>query len=156
MRKIVPCLWFNGNAEEAVRFYSKVFKDSKVGKTTYFSEATSEVSGQPEGSVLTIEFSLNGNKFLALNGGPMFKFTEAVSFTVTCEDQKEIDYYWKALSKGGQEQPCGWLKDKFGLSWQIVPKGIDKLITDERAMAAMLDMKKINIKALEKARSAKR
>lgn len=151
MRKIVPCLWFNGNAEEAVRFYSKVFKDSKVGKTTYFGEATSEVSGQPEGSVLTIEFSLNGNKFLALNGGPMFKFTEAVSFTVTCEDQKEIDYYWKALTKGGQEQPCGWLKDKFGLSWQIVPKGISKLLTNERAMAAMLEMKKINIKALERA-----
>ncbi len=158
MQKITPCLWFDSNAEEAVRFYTSVFKKSKVGKVSRFGESAAEVSGQPEGSVLVIEFTINGQDFLALNGGPIFKFTEAVSFMIECEDQKEIDQYWNALTKGGTEQPCGWLKDRFGLSWQVAPKVLGKMLADkdpakaERVMKAMLEMKKIDIAALETAK----
>jgi predicted 3-demethylubiquinone-9 3-methyltransferase (glyoxalase superfamily) len=157
MKNITPCLWFDTNAEEAVRFYTKLFKKSKVGKVLRYGESAANVSGQPKGSVLTIEFQINGQDFLALNGGPLFKFTEAVSFMILCEDQKEVDYYWSALTKGGEEQPCGWVKDKFGLSWQVAPKMLTKLLGDkdrakaERAMKAMLEMKKIDIATIEAA-----
>ena len=160
MKKIVPCLWFDGKAEEAVRFYAKVFKKSKIGKVTYYDDASSEVSGQKKGSILTIEFSLNGQDFLALNGGPIFKFTEALSLMVMCDDQKEVDYYWKALTKGGEEQPCGWLKDKYGLSWQVVPKDWSKILFDkdplkaEAAMRAMLEMKKLDVRKIEAAKKS--
>src|SRR5688572_10461077 len=118
MQKITPCLWFDDNAEEAVKFYKSIFKKSKVGKTARYDEAGAKVSGQPKGSVMTIEFEIEGQKFLALNGGPIFKFTEAVSFIVHCKTQAEVDYYWKKLCAGGKEVQCGWLKDKFGMSWQ--------------------------------------
>lgn len=159
MQKIIPNLWFANNAEEAVNFYTSIFKDSKVNSIMRYGKSGAEVSGQPEGSVMTISFELLGQKFVAINGGPIFKFTEAVSFMVECEDQEEIDYYWEQLTEGGdkESQQCGWLKDKYGLSWQIVPKGMDEMIKSknpekiEKVMESMLQMKKIDIKALEEA-----
>jgi len=158
MKHITPCLWFDKNAEEAVNFYLSVFKNSKIKTTAYYGEAASKASGQPKGSVLTIHFELNGQEFMALNGGPVFKFNEAVSFMVMCEDQKEIDHYWNSLtSGGGQESQCGWLKDKFGVSWQIVPVGFDEMLrakdtkTSERVMNAMLQMTKMDIQKLKNA-----
>jgi predicted 3-demethylubiquinone-9 3-methyltransferase (glyoxalase superfamily) len=157
MQTIKPCLWFDSNAEEAVNFYTSIFKNSKVGKVSRYTEAGHEIHGKPAGTVLTIEFELNGQQFTALNGGPIFKFNEAVSFQVHCQTQEEIDYYWEKLSAGGDPnaQQCGWLKDKFGLSWQIVPTILDQLMSDpkksERVMAALLKMKKLEIQALKQA-----
>ncbi|OGU30543.1 MAG: hypothetical protein A2057_12615 [Ignavibacteria bacterium GWA2_35_9] len=157
MQKITPFLWFDTQAEEAVNFYSSLFKDSKVGNASRYDEAGAAASGRPEGSVMTVSFQLNGQEFTAINGGPHFKFTEAISFVVNCENQEEVDYYWEKLSAVPQSEMCGWLKDKYGLSWQIVPTVLSKLLTDkdakksQRVMQAMLQMKKIEIADLEKA-----
>jgi predicted 3-demethylubiquinone-9 3-methyltransferase (glyoxalase superfamily) len=157
MQKITPCLWFDSNAEEAVQFYRSVFKDSKIGNVSRYGEAGKEIHGKPAGSVLTIEFELNGQKFTALNGGPIFKFTEAISFQVACDSQEEIDYYWEKLSDGGQKSQCGWLKDKYGLSWQIVPRLLGELFQQkdpkksENLMKALLQMTKLDIDALKRA-----
>ncbi len=157
IQKISPCLWFNDQAEEAVTFYASIFKDSKIGKMSRYDDESAQVSGRPTGSILTIEFELFGQHFTALNGGPLFKFTEAVSFVVNCETQEEIDHYWEKLSAVPESEQCGWLKDKFGLSWQIVPTVLDNYLRDEnkekarRAMSAMLGMKKLVIEDLKKA-----
>ena len=158
-QQITPCLWFDNQAEEAARFYTGIFKNSRIGRVSRYGEAGREVHGQSPGTVMTIEFELNGQTFTALNGGPVFKFTEAISFQVTCQDQKEVDYYWGKLSQGGDEkaQQCGWLKDKYGVSWQIVPTALIAMLggqnseKSQRAMAAMLQMKKIDIATLERA-----
>lgn len=157
--KITPCLWFADQAEEAARFYTAIFPDSKIGAISYYVDAGQETHGRPPGSVLTVEFELNGQSFTALNGGPLFKFNEAVSFQIYCETQAEIDFYWERLSAGGDpaSQQCGWLKDKFGLSWQVVPAILAKLITDpdkakvNRTMAALMEMQKLDLAALERA-----
>lgn len=159
MQKITPCLWFDTQAEEAANFYVSIFKNSKILKTTrYHGEEVVKVSGQPEGTVLTVLFELNGEKIMAMNGGPAFKFSEAVSLMVDCKDQEEVDYFWnKFTADGGQESECGWLKDKFGFSWQIVPSIMDKLLFSENAkkseaaMNAMLKMKKLDIQTLQDA-----
>jgi predicted 3-demethylubiquinone-9 3-methyltransferase (glyoxalase superfamily) len=157
MQKITPFLWFNDNAEEAMHFYTSVFKDSKINGVTRYEGEGAKASGRPEGSVMTASFQLNGQEFVALNGGPLFKFTEAVSFVVNCETQEEIDHYWNKLTEGGEESRCGWLKDKYGLSWQIVPSVLSKLLGDKdpakakRAMQAMLQMSKLDIKKLQEA-----
>ena len=157
MQKITPFLWFSDNAEEAVRVYVSIFKNSKIGKIARYGEAGEKVAGRPAGSVMTVKFQLEGEDFVALNGGPMFKFTEAISFVVNCETQEEVDYYWKKLSAGGKEVQCGWLKDKFGLSWQIVPTILPELLSDkdaaksQRVMQAMLEMVKLDIKKLKQA-----
>jgi len=153
MQLITPFLWFDNNAEEAMNFYISVFKNSKVGRVTRYGEA----GPGPAGSVMTVEFELDGQKFVGLNGGPHFKFTEAVSFTVRCETQEEIDYYWDKLSEGGQTSRCGWLKDKFGLSWQVEPRILGDLMADKdpekakRVMEAMLKMDKIDIEPIKRA-----
>jgi predicted 3-demethylubiquinone-9 3-methyltransferase (glyoxalase superfamily) len=152
MKKMTICLWFDSQAEEAAKFYTSVFKNSKIGEIMHYPKATEAVSGKPAGSVMTVEFELDGNKFIGLNGGPLFKFNEAVSLMIMCQDQAEIDYYWEKLTEGGQELPCGWLKDKFGVVWQVAPEGVDKLLNgSEKAMAVFLKMKKIVIADLEKA-----
>ena len=156
---ITPCLWFDHQAEEAVNFYISIFKNSKITSITRYGEAGKEIHGQQPGSVMTIAFELDGKPFTALNGGPIFKFTEAVSFQIGCETQKEVDYFWEKLTAGGdpEAQQCGWVKDKFGLSWQVVPNVLPKLIADpvsegsQRAMQAMMGMKKLDIAALEQA-----
>jgi len=152
-QRITPFLWFDKNAEEAVNFYTAIFKNSKVNAITHYSEAAANASGQPKGSVMTISFELDGQEFVAINGGPVFKLTEAVSFVVNCKDQEEIDYYWQQLTNGGEESVCGWLKDKFGLSWQVTPIILPELLKDpvkgERAMQAVVKMKKIEISKLE-------
>jgi predicted 3-demethylubiquinone-9 3-methyltransferase (glyoxalase superfamily) len=162
MQKITTCLWFDHTAEEAVKLYTSIFKNSKIGTTTYYDEASAKASGIPAGTVLVITFELEGREFMALNGGPMFKFTEAVSLVVNCDNQQEIDYYWEKLTaNGGQESMCGWLKDKYGLSWQITPKNWEKMmngkdpVKSKRAMEAMLKMKKLDIATLEKAYEGK-
>ncbi|MDB5161172.1 MAG: 3-demethylubiquinone-9 3-methyltransferase [Candidatus Saccharibacteria bacterium] len=152
MQKISPFLWFDDEAEEAANFYVSIFKNSKINNVTRYDEAGAKVSGKPEGSVMVVGFELDGQKFAALNGGPDFKFTEATSFVVDCENQEEVDYFWEKLTAdGGEEVQCGWLKDKYGLSWQVVPKNMDQLISSPKAMEAMLKMKKIDIKTLEQA-----
>jgi len=159
MQKITSNLWFDRQAEEAVEFYSTVFKNSKKGRISRYGKEGYEIHGMPEGTVMTIEFWLEGQQFLALNGGPVFKFNEAVSFIVNCESQQEIDYYWEKLSRGGdpKAQVCGWLKDQFGLSWQIVPTVMADMMNDpdskktEAVMKAMLQMKKIDVEELSKA-----
>ncbi|MGB7291454.1 MAG: VOC family protein [Thermodesulfobacteriota bacterium] len=159
MQKITPCLWFDSNAEEAVNFYATIFKNSRIGKISRYGEAGYEIHGKPAGTVLTMEFELNGQSFTALNGGPMFKFNEAISFQVSCESQEEVDYYWNKLSEGGDEkaQQCGWLKDKYGVSWQIFPTVLVEMLQDkdaeksERVMTALLQMKKIDIEGLKQA-----
>jgi len=157
MQKITPCLWFDDQAEKAVKFYASIFKNSKIKSITRYSEDAAKVSGRPKGSVLTVAFQLAGQEFLALNGGPIFKFTEAVSFIVNCETQAEVDRLWEKLSEGGEKGQCGWLKDKYGLSWQIVPTMLSKMLRDkdarksERVMSALLQMKKLDIKRLEQA-----
>ena len=145
MQKIGTCLWYDNNAEEAVNFYTSIFKNSKIGRVLRYDSASAAASGQPEGTILTIEFELEGQEYTALNGGPIFKFNESVSLIVNCKSQEEVDYYWNALTaNGGQESQCGWLKDKFGLSWQITPTRLVELINDKdavkahRAMQAML------------------
>jgi predicted 3-demethylubiquinone-9 3-methyltransferase (glyoxalase superfamily) len=162
MQKITPFLWFDNQAEEAAKFYTSVFKNSKVGKTLRYDEAAAKASGQPMGSVLTIEFEIEGQKFTALNGGPQFKFNESVSFVVYCETQDEVDYFWQKLTAGGgQESACGWLRDKFGLSWQVTPTVLIEMLHDkdpkksERVMNAMMQMQKIDIKALNEAYAGK-
>ena len=160
MQKITPFIWFNGQAEEAAKFYASIFRNSKVGRILLYDEETAKTSqsGRPVGSVLTIEFEIEGQKFTALNGGPQFKFNESISFVVNCETQDEVDYFWKKLTAdGGQESACGWLKDKFGLSWQITPTVLIDMLNDkdpeksERVMKAMLQMQKIDIKTLKDA-----
>ena len=152
-QKIVPNLWFDTESEEAAGFYTQVFDDSRIVNVTHYTEA----GPRPAGEVMTVEFELQGQRFVAINGGPQFKFDEAISFAIECEDQKEIDYYWERLGEGGEEGPCGWIKDRYGLSWQVVPTGMDELFADpdkkraERAMAAMLKMRKIDIAALQEA-----
>lgn len=156
-QKITPFLWFDNKAEEAMEFYTSVFKNSKKGKITHYNEAGAKTSGRAKGSVMTATFELFGQEFTALNGGPLFKFTEAVSFLVNCDTQEEVDYFWENLSEGGEQGPCGWLKDKFGLSWQIFPSVIGELLSDtdaaksNRVMQAMLQMQKIEIKKLQDA-----
>ncbi len=145
---ITPFLWFDANAEEAVDFYLSIFPDSR--RTNELLNPTAE-TGVPKGKVITIAFELSGQKFIALNGGPHFKFNEAVSFVVTCSSQQEIDDYWAKLTAGGSEVQCGWLKDKFGLSWQVVPANMAELVRHPRAMEAMMTMKKLDIAALEQA-----
>ena len=157
MQKITPMLWFDTQAEEAARFYVSIFDDSKLGTITHYGAAGAEASGRPKGSVMTVEFEIEGQKFVGLNGGPQFKFSEAISFVVNCKNQKEIDTLWAKLTAGGgAPSVCGWLKDKFGLSWQIVPaKFWDLMEGDpargERVMAALMQMTKIDLEALEKA-----
>jgi predicted 3-demethylubiquinone-9 3-methyltransferase (glyoxalase superfamily) len=153
MQKITPFLWFDGKAEEAMKFYVSTFKNSKVLGVGRYGEA----GPGPKGSVMTVRFELDGQEFIGLNGGPQFKFTEAVSFSVDCKTQKEVDELWEKLSEGGEQGPCGWLKDKYGLSWQIVPSILGKLLGDKdpakanRVMKAMLQMKKLDIAGLQKA-----
>jgi predicted 3-demethylubiquinone-9 3-methyltransferase (glyoxalase superfamily) len=159
LQKIVPCLWFNNEAEDAAKFYVSIFKDSSLGAISRYGKEGFEVHGQKEGTALTVAFTLEGQKFTALNGGPHFKFNEAISMQVMCKDQQEVDYFWEKLTAGGdpKAQQCGWLKDKFGLSWQIVPEVLSKLLSDSdkaksgRAMKALLQMKKLDIAALERA-----
>jgi predicted 3-demethylubiquinone-9 3-methyltransferase (glyoxalase superfamily) len=159
MKQITPFLWFDDNAEEAVNFYTSIFKNSKIKSVTRYNESAAKVAGRPKDSLMTAAFELNGQEFVALNGGPLFKFTEAVSFVINCENQKEVDYYWEKLTSGAdaKAQQCGWLKDKYGLSWQVVPTVLSELLADKNAnkshavMTAMLQMKKIEIAALEKA-----
>ena len=158
MQKITPFLWFNDNAEEAVKFYTSIFKNSKTGRVLRYGEEAAKASARPVGSVLTIEFEIEGQKFVALNGGPDFKFNESISFVVNCETQEEVDYYWQKLTAdGGQESACGWLKDKFGVSWQITPTVLIDMLHDkdseksERVMHAMLQMQKIDVAKLKKA-----
>lgn len=157
MQKITPCLWFNDQAEEAMRFYVSVFKNSKVGRVTRYGEAGAKVSGRPKGSVMTATFEIEGQEFMALNGGPHFTLSEAVSFIVKCDTQKEIDMFWEKLSEGGEKGVCGWLKDKFGLSWQIVPTMLSEMMQDKdadktnRVMEAVLQMKKLDIARLQEA-----
>jgi predicted 3-demethylubiquinone-9 3-methyltransferase (glyoxalase superfamily) len=162
MPNITTCLWFNKEAEEAANFYVKVFSEggrsAKIGKIARYGEAGAEVSGQPKGMVMTIEFELDGNQFLGLNGGPLFKFSLATSFIVNCKTQEEVDYFWAKLGEGGKEGQCGWIDyDKFGVSWQIVPTVLGELMSDpdpaksERVMKAMLKMKKIDVAGLKQA-----
>ena len=153
MDQITPCLWFDTEGEEAAKFYTSIFPNSKIVDVAHYGEA----GPRPAGTVMAVSFELNGQKFVALNGGPQFTFSEAISFQVGCEDQAEVDRFWNKLTEGGEEGQCGWLKDKFGLSWQIFPKALPKLLGDpdrekaQRAMAAMLKMKKIDLGALEQA-----
>ncbi|TNJ67751.1 VOC family protein [Paenibacillus hemerocallicola] len=157
IQKITPNLWFDTQAEEAAKLYTSIFDNSKIGKIARYGKERHEIHGITEGTVMTVEFQLDGQQFVALNGGPQFKFTEAISFIVHCEDQEELDYYWEKLSEGGDEkaQVCGWLKDKFGVSWQVVPAALSEMVSDpdsrksERVMKALLQTKsKIDIKAL--------
>ncbi|MGH8567970.1 MAG: VOC family protein [Gammaproteobacteria bacterium] len=159
IQKITPCLWFDDQAEEAVEFYTAVFGNSQIVNVSRYGEAGHEVHGKPAGTVMTVAFELDGQAFTALNGGPMFKFNEAISFQVSCETQEKVDYHWEKLSDGGDEkaQQCGWLKDKYGVSWQVVPTALLEMINDpdsktsQRAMEAMLQMKKIDLDELKRA-----
>ncbi len=157
MQTITPFLWFDDKAEEAVKFYVSLFKNSKIGRITRYGAEGAEVSGRPKGTVMTVTFQLDGQEFMALNGGPHFKFTEAISLLVNCKTQEEVDELWEKLSAGGEKGQCGWLKDKYGLSWQIVPTVLGEMLQDkdarksERVMNALLKMNKIEIKALKRA-----
>ena len=156
-QRITPCLWFDHQAEDAANFYVSIFKNSKIHGVTHYDDEASRASGQPKGSVMTVEFELDGQDVLALNGGPHFTFNEAISLIVYCETQAEVDHFWSRLSAGGQEVQCGWLKDRFGVSWQVTPTVLPQMLEDKdpekakRAMAAMLEMKKINIDGLKRA-----
>ncbi len=159
MQRITPCLWFDTQAEEAAKFYTSIFKNSRIGRISRYGKEGREIHGKPEGSVLTVEFELNGQPFTALNGGPVFKFNEAVSFQVYCDNQAELDHYWDKLGRGGDQkaQQCGWLKDKYGVSWQVVPTALAAMLQDkdsrksERVMKELLQMKKLDIARLEQA-----
>lgn len=159
MQKITPCLWFDDQAEEAANFYTAIFHNSKIIGVTRYGEAGQEVHGRPAGSVMTVVFELDGQAFTALNGGPVFKFNEAISFQVSCRTQAEVDYYWEKLSEGGDSkaQQCGWLKDPYGVSWQVIPNVLVEMLNDpdlersQRVMQAMLRMKKIEIEGLRQA-----
>jgi predicted 3-demethylubiquinone-9 3-methyltransferase (glyoxalase superfamily) len=156
-QKITPCLWFDTEAEEAANFYVSIFKGSKIRSVNRYCKAGHEVHGKPAGSVMAVEFEIEGQKFVGLNGGPQFKFDEAVSFQIHCKTQDEIDYYWSRLTEGGKEVACGWLKDKFGLSWQVVPEPLFEMLSDkdaakvERVTSAFLKMKKFDIAKLRQA-----
>jgi predicted 3-demethylubiquinone-9 3-methyltransferase (glyoxalase superfamily) len=155
MQKITPFLWFDDKAEEAANFYVSIFKNSKIGSIARYGDEGAAVSGRPKGSVMTVSFQLDGQEFTALNGGPIFKFTEAISFVVNCKTQEEVDKLWENLSAGGSESQCGWLKDKYGLSWQIVPTVVVEMLKDrdaaksKRVMQAILQMHKLDIKVLQ-------
>ncbi len=157
MQKITPCLWFDNQAEEAAKFYTSIFENSKIGNISRYGKEGYEIHGREAGTVLTVDFEIEGQRFTALNGGPVFKFNEAISFVVHCKTQKEVDYYWEKLSEGGDEraQQCGWLKDKYGVSWQIVPDVLDEMLRDkdtgksERVMKSLLQMKKLDIEELK-------
>jgi len=159
IQRITPFLWFNSQAEAAVNFYTSIFRNSKILTTTRYGEEGAAASGRPKGTIMTVAFQLDGQNFVALNGGPVFKFTEAISFVVNCESQDEVDHFWEKLSEGGDEkaQQCGWLKDKYGLSWQVVPSVLSDLLSDpdpeksRRVMKALLQMKKIDIETLRRA-----
>lgn len=157
MRKITPFLWFDDKAEEAANYYVSIFRNSGIVNVTRYSEAASEASGRPKGSVMTVAFVLDGEEFVALNGGPVFAFSPAISFVVNCETQKELDELWDKLSEGGDPQECGWLKDKYGVTWQIVPAALGELMSDpdpartDRVMQALIRMKKLDIEGLRKA-----
>lgn len=159
LQKISACLWFDDQAEEAANFYMTVFKNSELGRISKYTEEGFEIHQRPAGSVMTVEFFLEGERFMALNGGPIFKFSEAISFVINCDTQEEIDYYWEKLGEGGDEkaQQCGWLKDKYGLSWQVVPTAMANMFLDhesdgaQKAMRAMLQMKKLDIEKLQQA-----
>jgi predicted 3-demethylubiquinone-9 3-methyltransferase (glyoxalase superfamily) len=159
LNNITTCLWFDGQAEEAANHYTSIFKNSKITTKQLYTEAGKEVHGREPGSIMVVEFELNGHKFVGLNGGPLFKFNEAISFQIDCGDQEEVDYYWEKLGEGGDEAKCqcGWLADKFGVSWQVVPRVLKELMADEdaekakRVTVAMLAMKKIDIAGLQKA-----
>ena len=152
-QRIVPNLWFDTEAEEAAAFYTSLFDNSRIVNVSRYPEG----SPGPTGSVMTVEFELDGERFVGINGGPQFAFTEAVSFQITCEDQDEVDFYWRKLTEGGEEGQCGWLKDRYGLSWQVVPTGMDEIFSDpdperaQRAMQAMLSMRKLDVEALRRA-----
>jgi predicted 3-demethylubiquinone-9 3-methyltransferase (glyoxalase superfamily) len=158
--RITPCLWFDSQAEEAAKFYASVFKNSKIGKISHYGKEGFEVHGRKAGTVMTVEFEIEGQKFVALNGGPHFQFNEAVSFQIHCETQAEIDHFWSKLTEGGKEQPCGWVKDRFGLSWQVIPNALPQMLMDEnsekaqRVMKSMLQMRKIDLDALKRAQAA--
>jgi predicted 3-demethylubiquinone-9 3-methyltransferase (glyoxalase superfamily) len=160
MQKITPFLWFDGEAEQAAKFYTSIFKKSKIRSITRYPNVGQEATGRAAGSVMTVDFTIEGQRFTALNGGPMFKFNEAISFVVHCKNQKEVDYYWKKLTAGGKEVQCGWLRDKYGVSWQIVPEELLKVweMKDrgqrERVMAAMMEMVKLDIAKLKAAAKA--
>jgi predicted 3-demethylubiquinone-9 3-methyltransferase (glyoxalase superfamily) len=158
MQKITPHLWFDSQAEEAANFYVSLFEDSKINNVSHYPKAAEDVSGKPAGSVMSVSFELNGQNFLALNGGPIFKFSEATSFVINCKDQAEVDELWdKLTADGGEESQCGWLKDKYGLSWQVIPAGMGEIMGNpdpvkaDRAMKAMLKMKKLDINELKRA-----
>jgi predicted 3-demethylubiquinone-9 3-methyltransferase (glyoxalase superfamily) len=161
IQKITPFLWFDTQAEEAAKYYVSIFKNAKLGKISRYGEAGKEIHKRPPGSAMVVEFTLEGQRFLALNGGPQFKFTEAISLFIACEDQEEIDYYWDKLTQGGDPaaQQCGWLKDKYGVSWQVAAQGIEQIVGDpkdpgsQRAMEAMMQMKKIDINKLQEVRA---
>jgi predicted 3-demethylubiquinone-9 3-methyltransferase (glyoxalase superfamily) len=161
MQKITPFLWFDNQAEEAAKFYTSIFKSSKIGRILRYSGEAAKATGWPTGSVLTVEFELQGQKFTALNGGPQFKFNESVSFVVNCETQEDVDYFWEKLTAdGGEESACGWLKDKFGLCWQVTPTALIEMLHDkdpkksERVMNAMMQMQKIDVEKLNAAYAA--
>ena len=153
--EIIPCLWFDTQAEEAANYYVSIFKNGKIGNILHYTEAGKEQHQKPPGSVVTVDFTINGQEFVALNGGPQFKFNESVSFQIMCDTQEEIDHYWEKLTAGGEESWCGWLKDKYGVSWQVVPKILLELIKDparvERVTAAYMQMQKFDIEKLENA-----
>jgi len=157
MQPLIPHLWFDDQAEEAAKFYTSVFKNSKILNTVRYPKAAEEVSGKKAGSVMTVEFEINGQRFIALNGGPEFTFNESISFMVPCADQQEVDYYWKRLTEGGEESVCGWLKDRFGLSWQVVPRRLTEMLEDrdqakvEAVTRAFMQMKKLDVATLEEA-----
>ncbi len=156
-QKITPCLWYDSEAEDAAKFYVSVFKNSRILSTTHYGEEGYEIHGRKAGTVMTVEFELDGLRFVAMNGGPLFKFDEAVSFQIYCDDQKEVDYYWSKLTEGGRESECGWLKDRFGLSWQVVPRVLIDMLMDkdtrksQAVMKAFMQMKKYDIAALKRA-----
>ena len=158
--QITPCLWFDTEAEEAAKFYVSIFKNSKIGSVSRYGEEGQEVHCKPPGMVMAVPFEINGQPFLALNGGPQFKFNEAVSFQIHCKSQQEIDYFWGRLTEGGKEQPCGWLKDKFGVSWQVIPADLPAIMAGDpqkaqRVTAAFLKMRKFNIDELRRAAEGK-
>jgi predicted 3-demethylubiquinone-9 3-methyltransferase (glyoxalase superfamily) len=159
-KAITPCLWFDTQAEEAVKFYAAIFKNSKIGKISRYGKEGFEVHGKPAGTVMTVELEIAGQKFVALNGGPHFKFNEAVSFQIHCDTQEEIDHFWSRLAEGGEESHCGWLKDRFGLSWQVIPTALPAMLMDEnaakaqRVMKSMLQMRKFDLAALQRAQAA--
>lgn len=160
MQSITPFLWFDSQAEEAANFYVSIFRNSKIVSVARYGDEAAKASGRPKGSVMTVGFELDGQHFTALNGGPVFKFTEAVSFVAHCKTQEEVDHLWENLSQGGQESQCGWLKDKYGVSWQVVPDVLLELLRDrnpakaKKVMEAMLQMSKIEIKALQQAHAS--